>query len=498
MIEPIVFQGRLVTFDDGRVIDDGALYIGADEKIAAVQKADDPAPAGFDDARRIETGGAIYPGLIDLHGHMIYNCLSLWSPAGRTEPYTSRYEWPDAHDYEARISDPANALGALAGKALLKYVEVKAAIGGTTAVQGSAKMAYPYEGWLVRNVEYETFKTKKKSVYQSALPLKDDGEYAKDAKRMKEGKAFIYHLAEGTDPQLVSEYTKLHDEDCLQPTLGAIHCTALNKATFGEWGPHGGAVIWSPFSNLWLYRDTTRADQATEAGLRVCLGADWSPSGSKNLLGELKVADLWNRTHLKGAFSDRQLCEMATANPADALNWGTRLGRLKAGLHGDLLVTSERHADPYRNLIEAVERDVLLVAINGQPFYGTTALIGATGAARAEPIQVGRLRRRVILVYPEVKDADMGWKEVLADIEKAKKDPVKRYLEIEELHELGKPPPWLKTDKPWDDPTGKKLPVDVYIPPLDPLNHNSAYFKAIAASPLHGGALDPLRDYYEA
>jgi hypothetical protein len=24
-------------------------------------------------------------------------------------------------------------------------------------------MAYPYEGWLVRNVEYETFKTKKKT-----------------------------------------------------------------------------------------------------------------------------------------------------------------------------------------------------------------------------------------------------------------------------------------------------------------------------------------------
>jgi 5-methylthioadenosine/S-adenosylhomocysteine deaminase len=498
MIEPIVFLGRLVTFDDGKVIDDGALYIGADEKIAAVQKASDPAPEGFDGARRVRTGGAIYPGLIDLHGHLIYNCLSLWSPRGVTEPYTSRYQWPDADDYEARISDPANALGAMAGKALLKYVEVKAVVGGTTAVQGSAKMAYPYEGWLVRNVEYETFKTKKKTVFQSALPLKSDAEYAKDAKKMKEGNAFLYHLSEGTDPKLVDEYTKLDHEECLQPTLGAIHCTALDKATFKDWGPKGSAVIWSPFSNLWLYRDTTKVDQATKAGLRVCLGADWSPSGSKNLLGELKVADAWNKTHLTGAFSDRQLCEMATANPADALSWGTRLGRLKEGLHGDILVTTDRDKDPYRNLIESIERDVLLVAINGQPFYGTTTLIKATGAPNAESIQVGRLRRKVILIYPDVKDADMGWKEVLADIEKAKADPVKRYLEIKKLHELGKPPPWLKTDKPWDDPTGKEVPVDVYIPPLDPLNHNSAYFKAIAASPLHGGTLDPIEDYYDA
>lgn len=500
MIDPIVFLGRLVTFDDGKVIDDGALYIGPDETIAAVQKASDPPPEGFDGARRVRTGGAIYPGLIDLHGHMVYNSLPLWSPAGRTVPYESRYEWPGAHDYEARISDPANALGALAGKALLKYVEVKAVIGGTSAIQGSAKMAYPYEGWLVRNVEYETFKTKKKSVYQSALPLKGHDEYTAEKKKMEAGSAFLYHLSEGTKETLVDEYVTLREEKCLLPRLGAIHCTALQQGNFEEWGPKGSAVIWSPFSNLWLYRRTTQVDEATGAGLRVCLGADWSPSGSKNLLAELKVADIWNeKQSKKKQFSDRQLCEMATANPADALGWGDKLGRLKVGLHGDILVTTDRGGDPYRNLIDSVERDVLLVAINGQPFYGTTTLIAATGAANSESIQVGRLRRRIILVYPGIKDADMGWKEVCADIEKAKKDPVKRYLEIEELHELGKPPPWLMTDKPWDDPshTGKEVPVTVDIPPLDPLHHNADYFKAIAASPLHGGELDPIASYYE-
>ena len=58
--------------------------------------------------------------------------------------------------------------------------------------------------------------------------------------------------------------------------------------------------MWSPFSNLWLYRGTTDVLAARAAGVRICLGADWSPSGSKNLLGELKVADMWNRTHLNG------------------------------------------------------------------------------------------------------------------------------------------------------------------------------------------------------
>jgi 5-methylthioadenosine/S-adenosylhomocysteine deaminase len=135
--------------------------------------------------------------------------LSLWSPPGRTEPYSSRYQWPDERSYEGLISDPANALGALAGKAHLKYVEVKAVIGGVTAIQGSAKMAYPYEGWLVRNVEYETFKTGHKTVYQSALPLRTDADYAKQRRRMEQGAAFLYHVSEGTDPELVAEYHKL-------------------------------------------------------------------------------------------------------------------------------------------------------------------------------------------------------------------------------------------------------------------------------------------------
>lgn len=74
-------------------------------------------------------------------------------------------------------------------------------------------------------------------------------------------------------------------------------------------------------------------------------------------------------------------------------------------------------------------------------------------------------------------------------------DPVKRYLEIEKLHKEGKPPGWLRTDKPWDDPavTAKPVPVDVRIPPLDPLVQDDAYLAAVKASPL----LDGLAESYQ-
>src|SRR5918998_978768 len=282
--DPLVLYGRVVTLDeDSPLIEDGALYIGADQRIHAAQ------------ARRIRTGGSIYPGLMDLHNHVAYNALPLWHARDQREPFTTRYQWTDDSSYKPLVGNPANALGALAGKAHLKYVETKDVIGGVTAIQGSAKTGRPYEGWLVRNVEYETFTTGEQTVFQSALPLRPT-EFDARRRQLDGGGAFIYHLSEGTDARLVGEYEELREERLVRARLCGIHCTALTEPVYAEWKqlarPDAGSVIWSPFSNLWLYNGTTDVVAARAAGMRICLGADWSPSGCKNLLGELKVADV--------------------------------------------------------------------------------------------------------------------------------------------------------------------------------------------------------------
>jgi len=507
--DPLVLLGRVVTLDeDNPLIDDGALYIGADQRIHAAQPRRDPPPAGFEQARRIATKGSIYPGLIDLHNHIVYNTLPLWHPRDQSTPYTTRYQWTDDSSYKHLIGNPANALGALAGKAHLKYVETKAVIGGVTAIQGSAKTGRPYEGWLVRNVEAETFTTGEKTVFQSALPLRGEEDFEARRRQLAGGGAFIYHLSEGTDAELVEEYDELRRERLVKRGLCGIHCTALARPTFEDWMRRvgdgaAGSLIWSPFSNLWLYNGTTDVVTAREAGMRICLGADWSPSGCKNLLGELKVAHLWNEAELGGAFSPEELCAMATRNPADALGWSERLGRLRAGLHGDVLVTSDRHADPYLNLIAAREIDVRFVAINGYPFYGTTDMMRAAGAIEDEPIRIGRLRRRIRLRYTGIEDADMGWADVLADLEETRRDPLGRYFKVEHAHgnaEREKKPLWLMTDKPWDDPKTTKEEVDVLvrIPKLDSLLHDTPFFRSIAAHPVHAGRLDGLADLYRS
>ena len=261
-------------------------------------------------------------------------------------------------------------------------------------------------------------------------------------------------------------------------------------------------MVWSPFSNLWLYGATTDVLAARAAGMRLCLGADWSPSGSKNLLGELKVADLYSKTRLGGALSPQELCAMATCNPADALGWQDKLGRLRPGLHGDFVVMRGRDEDAYRTLIRSTEQDVLLVAINGYPMYGTDEFMRAANAVSPEPISVSStLSRTVNLRDPRIPDADMSWPQILSALEAARENPATaRELAIDReggqdrLIEF-------RPDKPWDDPSvHPALLADiptVAIPPIDTLTHDARYFSCIARAVIPGGKLDGLRSYYE-
>jgi cytosine/adenosine deaminase-related metal-dependent hydrolase len=507
LASPLIVRGHLITFDDGNEIEDGALYIDARGLIQGVAKRGDPPPAGFDGATEVETGGLVFPGLIDLHNHMAYNCLSLWVPPDRTTPWTRRSQWPDDPNYKPDISLPANALCHADAKAVLKYVETKAVVGGVTAIQGSAKLSHPFEGFMVRNVEFETFGTGKKTVNQSVIAFTTGAQCSAAAKDLAAGHAFLYHLCEGTDPKLLAtDYAIVQSHGLLQHRWIGIHSTALQKPQFDQWNASAvpGSLVWSPFSNLWLYGATTDVRTAKRAGMRICLGADWSPSGSKSLLGELKVADLHIRAQqLETEFPPQAICAMATSNPADALGWDGRLGRLKTGLHGDFLVLPDRGADPYTTLIRATEPDIQLVAINGYPMYGTDALMRAAGAVNPEPIQVSpTLARTITLVDERIPDADMHWDQVIASLEAARRNPAQARERALDRDRVSTPKLTLRPDKPWDDPL---MPgnehllahvADVQIPEMDSLTPDGAYFQAISAEKIHGHQLDGLHAYY--
>jgi len=500
----LVLIGTVVTFDgDQPLIEDGAVYIDG-QTIVDVRPATDPPPAGLGTFERIRTDGFIYPGLIDLHNHLGYNFRSLWFPPS-DEPYATRDQWPRAATYGAEITQPAKVLFKVAAKSVLKFAETKAVVGGVTAIQGSPGLSRPYEGWMVRNIDGETFGTGADLIRQSVINLGVDDLKVK-ADDMRAGKDFIYHLAEGADPGLIDEFDDVQAATGLQSRLVAIHATALGAPQFETWaaGGNAGAIVWSPFSNLWLYRCTTDVVAARQHHLLLCLGADWGPSGSKNVLGELKVADLWNRVALNGAFSDVELCEMVTSNPGDVLAraWGPRIGRIKKDLMADLVVMARHRTDPFRNLIEGTERHVQLVLVGGRAVYGNRSLMTAAGALSPEPISVAGIERAISMVDPAIPDANMSWPEVLGALESARADPAGAFQIAIAGPLPGEEPLELLPDMP--EPEGTEGIVSiadagaVTIPPIDSIYHDAAFLRNLLAdrAKILDSKLEGLDAYY--
>ena len=94
----------------------------------------------------------------------------------------------------------------------------------------------------------------------------------------------------------------------------------------------------------------------------------------------MKTADLWNREILGGHFSDFELAQMVTSNAAEVSNWEAFVGQIQSGMYADLVVLDTFHENPYRNLIEAIDRDVRLTIVEGKAVFGDVDLMSTLQA----------------------------------------------------------------------------------------------------------------------
>ena len=424
----LVLVGKVVTMNDADEVFPNSRVWLANGKIMAIARAGEALPDAARDAPVVDSKGVIYPGIIDLHNHPEYAIYPLM-PIRRK--YQDRYEWRwyDEH-YNKRITYPQEVLTRPyyldLGIEIGRYGEYKALAGGTTSLQGGrVNLAYSKEECLVRNIENSPVENR------LAASRVDIGRSAREwadmlAERRKG--PLVIHLAEGPSQRMAGEFNAIKDSNLLGPELIAIHGVGLTEPQLKEMAGAGAKLVWSPLSNFMLYGKTANVEAARRAGLSISLAPDWAPSGSKSSLGELKVADLVNRHALGSLFSNRELVEMVTRKPADAMGWSKRLGQIAEGYLADVLVLDDKHPDPYRNMIVAVEENIQLVAVRGEPLYGDLDLLklARSGADDIETTSTFRGKRSKAMTpnCPATGLPRMGVAQTIARLQQALKfDP---------------------------------------------------------------------------
>ena len=342
--------------------------------------------------RALETDGVILPGLIDLHGHPEFNVFAPWEPP---KAYLNRYAWRGDKPYKQLIREPQNKLrSALAPGTQLRYAEIRALVGGVTAIQGASYATQRSSEKLVRNVDGLIFGEHRARALidlPSSLDSPRGGEALQRILTDIENDAvdaLYVHLAEGqrSNGRSVEEFSHLKDDlGALTPATVIIHGSALTREQLGEAAAAGAKLVWSPQSNLRLYRETTRAADALEVGLPMALGADWLPSGSTSLLAEMKVArqELSNQGHPLPA---RALVEMVTAGAAKIAGLDHKLGSLVVGAPADVVVLDRINDDAYESVLTSTPNEVELVLIDGQLCYGRSDWVRALAEDPNDPV----------------------------------------------------------------------------------------------------------------
>ncbi len=320
------------------------------------------------------TNGIILPSLIDAHNHVDWNILPKWKPG---KYYQDRYEWRSDPAYKA-FKKPYDTLGKTLKCEMIKWSETRALISGTTSIFGTSNLSCSRN--IIRNLENGNAAN---HIQKDNIETKLDIETMSNtqAQSVSQGltnesiDAFVVHIGEGINESSRAEFDILESKGAFQKNTAIIHGTGGTAKEFCKMANRHSKLIWSPQSNIALYGDTTKVMIAKNLGVPIALAPDWTPSGSINMLTEIKCLDFLNQTYYSKSFTDQNLVEMMTINPAIAMNVHDKIGQIKRGLEADILVISGDRSQPYRTIIESDTTQIQLVLLSGKGLFGELSLM---------------------------------------------------------------------------------------------------------------------------
>lgn len=351
---------------------------------------------------------SISPGLINTHDHITFTQNQPYTDSGVR--YDHRHQWRKGQDGKPKISSPGSA-----SADQIRWGELRFLMGGATSIVGGGG-----QPGLLRNLDSSQQEgLNQKPVDFDTFPLDDSGgtrrtsdcNYGGEpftAARLANLDSYEPHTSEGVDQSARNEFLceSSTSYDTMTPGVSnnlvtaktaMIHAVGLQPADYGAMAAAGTGLIWSPRSNITLYGETARVSTASRLGVEIALGTDWMPTGSMNLLRELACADSFNKTYLGNYFSDVQLWQMVTSNAAAVTATDDVIGLLAPGRVADIAIFKRNGKAPYRAVIEAEAKDVVLVMRGGKTLYGDETAVSGLSSATCDTVDVCGTSKKVCL-----------------------------------------------------------------------------------------------------
>ncbi len=184
-------------------------------------------------------------------------------------------------------------------------------------------------------------------------------------------KPFVTHLGEGLDEDSLTSLKRLEKAEALGPHSVLVHCLPFGPREVEKIAKANASVVWCPTSNLHIFGKTTNIKLFLEAGVNVCLGTDFSPSGSLHLMEEMKLAKTLYQDLYEEELQESVLLDWVTKNPAKAFRQNL-LGEIKEGNLADLLVLEDE--DSSKNEISVSQLNpgkIDLMIVDGSPILAS-------------------------------------------------------------------------------------------------------------------------------
>ncbi|MBN1551842.1 amidohydrolase family protein [bacterium] len=356
--------GTVITMNDSRdIIEDAYIEIKGDRIVDITTEM----PTGI---TVVETGGLIFPGLIDAHNHPVYNCLDF---IPFTTTFTERYEWQASALYD-QFKDQYYGIRNYGGSYaqatnIWKLAETRALCAGTTMIQGyncngDSNNDIAHQGMIINNAERWPSKA-----FSNTFPLGESQSYWQNLANQYYNR-FVIHLSEGFSAAALQEFYTWQSWGMLDWRTAIIHAVCYGTAEWNAMANANAHLIWSPKTNWVLYETTADVPGALDAGVNVALAPDWTESGMPNMLAEMKFANEVNEALWEGQITPIQFAEFVTRNAAYAMGVQDWTGQIALNYQADIMVIPGSSSEPYQSLLNANPEDVNLTIVSGRPMYG--------------------------------------------------------------------------------------------------------------------------------